>query len=33
MLGLPMNDSLLNLLYRYSDIVSRQPMRKAEQKL
>lgn len=33
MFDLPINDSLLNSLYRYSDIVSMQPMRKAEQSL
>lgn len=33
MIGLPINDSLLNSLYRYSDIFSIQPMRKAEQSL
>ena len=31
MFGLPINDSLLNSLYRYSDTVSMQPIRKAEQ--
>ncbi len=33
MFDLPINDSLLKSLYRYSDIVSMQPMRKAEQSL
>ena len=33
MFALPINDSLSNSLYRYSDIVSMQPMRKAEQSL
>ena len=33
MFGFPINDSILNSLYRYSDTVSMQLIRKAEQSL
>ena len=33
MFALPINDSLSNQVYRYSDTVSMQPIRKAEQSL